>query len=501
MKDKKVAVVGAGIGGLATAAMLGKKGFDVTVFEKNEQPGGRCSVFEKDGFVFDMGPSWYLMPDVFEQFYRLTGEKISDHLDLIKLDPSYRVFFKDEGPTVDLSANLEKDFPVFERLEKGSPEKIKQYMKKSEEHYGIAMNKFIYKNYDSIFDFFSLDLILEGLKLNILSKMQKYVEKYVKDRRIQKLLQYQLVFLGNSPYNAPAIYNIMSHVDFNMGVFYPQGGIYKITESLANICRKNGVKIRVNSPVTKINSEDGKVSGLTLKSGEELDFDLVVSNADLHHTETQLLSPQDRSFSEKYWKNRVLAPAGLVLYLGIDGKIEGALHHNLIFSKDWKKNFSQIFDRPIWPEDPSFYICVPSRTDPSVAPQGKENVFVFVPIASDLDYTEDELSKYADKILSTMQQEMGIQDLQKRILYKRIFCVKDFRDRYNSFRGSALGLAHTLMQTAIFRPNNISKKVKGLYYVGGNTNPGIGVPMCLISAELAYKRIIGNKSAGPLSKL
>lgn len=501
MKDIKVAIIGAGIGGLATACLLGKKGFDVTVFEKNDQPGGRCSVFEKDGFVFDMGPSWYLMPDVFEQFYRLAGENISDHLDLIKLDPSYRVFFKDEGPTVDLFADLEKDSAVFERLEHGSFEKIKKYMVKSQEHYKIAMNKFIYKNYDSIFDFFSLDLILEGLKLNILSKMQKYVERYVKDHRIQKLLQYQLVFLGNSPYNAPAIYNIMSHVDFNMGVFYPQGGIYKITESLINIGKKNGVKFRIGAPVTKINSENGKVSGLTLKSGEKLGFDIIVSNADLHHTETQLLSPQDRSFSEKYWKKRVLAPAGLVLYLGIDGKIDKALHHNLIFSKDWKKNFSQIFDDPTWPDDPSFYICVPSKTDPSVAPEGKENVFVFVPIASDLEYTEEQLSQYADKIISTMQKEMKIPGLQERVVAKRIFCVKDFKERYNSFRGSALGLAHTLFQTAIFRPNNISKEVKGLYYVGGNTNPGIGVPMCLISAELTYKRIIGNKSSGPLSEL
>lgn len=501
MKDKKVAIIGAGIGGLATACLLGKKGFDVTVFEKNEQPGGRCSIFEKDGFLFDMGPSWYLMPDVFEHFFGLVGEKIQDHLDLIKLNPSYRVFFKDEGPTVDLFADLEKDAPVFERLEKGSFGKIKDYMKKSEEHYRIAMDKFIYKNYDSIFDFFSLDLILEGLKLNILSKMQNYVERYVKDSRIQKLLQYQLVFLGNSPYNAPAIYNIMSHVDFNMGVFYPQGGIYKITEALVNISKKYGTKYRLNTPVSKINTENGKVTGLTTSKGDEIPFDMVISNADLHHTETSLLSEEDRSYDQKYWDTRVLAPSGLVLYLGIEGKIDNALHHNLIFSKDWKKNFSQIFDRPVWPDDPSFYICVPSKTDTSVAPEGKENIFVFVPIASGLDYSEEQLGTYADRIISTIQKEMGIPDLNKRIIVKRIFCVKDFRNRYNSFRGSALGLAHTLFQTAIFRPNNISKKVEGLFHTGGNTNPGIGVPMCLISAELAYKRIIGNKNAGPLNKL
>lgn len=501
MKEKKVAIIGAGIGGLAAACLLGKKGFDVTVFEKNEQPGGRCSVFEKDGFIFDMGPSWYLMPDVFEHFYSLAGENISDRLDLIKLDPSYRVFFKDEGPTVDLSADLEKDFPVFGKLEKGSPEKIKQYMKKSREHYDIAMNKFIHKNYDSLLDFFSLDLILEGLKLNILSKMQNYVQRYVKDRRIQKLLQYQLVFLGNSPYNAPAIYNIMSHVDFNMGVFYPQGGIYKITESLVSIAKKNGVKIMINAPVSKINTSGSNVSGITLKNGEELEFDLIVSNADLHHCETELLPEHNRSFSKEYWKKRVLAPSGLVLYLGIEGKIGNALHHNLIFSKDWKKNFSQIFDKPTWPEDPSFYICVPSKTDPSVAPEGKENMFVFVPIASDLEYTQAQISEYADRIISTIKKEMDIPDLDERIIYKRIFCIKDFKDRYNSFRGSALGLAHTLFQTAVFRPNNVSRKAKGLYYVGGNTVPGIGVPMCLISAELAYKRIVGNNTSGPLSKL
>ncbi len=501
MPSNKVIVVGAGIGGLAVATLLAKKGYDVSVFEKNEQLGGRCSILRENGFMFDMGPSWYLMPDVFEHFYSLLSEDIKKHLELVRLKPAYKVFFKDENKVIDINDDLPHDLAVFESLEPGSASKMKQYLEKSKEHYDIAMQNFIYKNYNSIFDFFSFDLIREGLKLSIFSKMQKYVEKYFKSTYLQKLTQYQLVFLGNSPYNAPAIYNIMSHVDFDLGVFYPMGGIYKITDSIKNIGEKLGVKYHVNSEVVKILTADGKARGIKLADGREIYGDLIIADADLHHVETDLLEAKDRSYSDKYWDKRVVAPSGLILYLGISGKIDQLNHHNLVFSKDWKKNFAQIFDKSQWPDDPSFYVCMPSKLDKSVAPENCENLFVFVPIASGLRHTDELANKAADMILETMAREMKIPDLKQRIIYKKIFSVNDFKSRYNSFRGSALGLAHTLFQTAVFRPDNRSKKVKNLYYVGGNTNPGIGLPMCLISAELAYKRIVGDRTSGPLKRL
>jgi phytoene desaturase len=268
----------------------------------------------------------------------------------------------------------------------------------------------------------------------------------------------------------------MSHIDFNMGVFYPQGGIYKITEALAGIAKKNGAELKVNSPVAEIIVDNWQAVGVKLENGKELHADIVISNADIEHTETKLLGELYRERSDKYWKKRTLAPSALIMYLGVKGKLPSLTHHNLLFSKDWKKNFGQIFDDPQWPSDPSLYICAPSKTDPNVAPKGHENLFVLVPIAAGLDYTEGELERYADTILQTMEGEMGLAGLREKIVYKKLFSVKDFSSRYNSYQGTALGLAHTLRQTAIFRPNNISKKVKNLYYTGAGTNPGIGMP-------------------------
>ena len=500
MKQKAL-IIGGGIGGLATACLLAKKGFDVELVEKNEKIGGRANIFEEKGFVFDMGPSWYLMPDVFEHFFDLMGEKIQDHLELQKLTPSYRIFFKDEGKVLDLNSNVEEDKKLFESLEQGSGAKLEEYLALSKMQYEIAIKDFMYKNYDSVFDFFNKRVMTEGRKLSVLSAMNTYVGKFFKSKIVQKIMQYQLVFLGSSPYNTPALYNIMSHIDFNMGVFYPKGGIYKIIEALGTIAQKNGVKIRTSAPVKQIIIKDKKATGIELENGEVISADLVISNADIEHTETKLLPEDSRSLKEKYWKKRTMAPSAFIMYIGMKDQVPSLTHHNLIFSKDWEKNFSQIFDKPQWPEDPSLYVCCPSKTDPTVAPQGKENLFVLVPIASGLEYDEASLAMYKDKILSTMEKEMNIPNFKNRIEYMRVYSVKDFAKDYNAYKGSALGLAHTLMQTAFFRPNNRSKKVNNLYYVGAGTNPGIGMPICLISAELAYKRIMNIKDPHPLEKL
>jgi phytoene desaturase len=499
---KSAIIIGSGIGGLGSAALLAKAGYEVTVLEKNEMPGGRASVFDakiKAGtFRFDMGPSWYLMPDVFEHFFELLGENVREHLDLVKLEPSYRIFYKDTFRKVDIYSDLKRDLATVEQIEPGAGRALKRYLEQSEYQYAVAKDRFMYKNYDSFRDFLTKEMALEGRKLSVFQTMDKYVARYFQTDAMRKIMQYPLVFLGSSPYNTPAIYNIMSHIDFNMGVYYPQGGIYKIVDALVAIAEKNGATIRCDAAVEKIIVEDGEADGVVLANGEKLHADIIISNADIHHTEQQLLAPDYRTKSERYWKSRTLAPSALIMYLGVKGEIPSLVHHNLLFSKDWKKNFAEIFNKPKWPSDPSLYICNPSKTDPTVAPKGHENLFVLVPIAPGLEYDDEQLETYADRILETIEKEMRLPDLRKNIVYKKFFSVKDFAERYNSYQGTALGLAHTLRQTAIFRPNNISKKVSNLYYVGAGTNPGIGMPVCLISAELMYKRLINDRSSGPL---
>ncbi|MBA3758866.1 phytoene desaturase [Candidatus Saccharibacteria bacterium] len=497
MIGKSAIIIGSGFGALGSACLLAKAGWNVTVLEKNNQIGGRAGYFEEEGFRFDMGPSWYLMPDVFEHFFKLLGEDVNKHLKLKKLSPSYRIFYKDTFLKIDIHSDLEKDLKTIEQIETGAGSALESYLDQAGYQYGVAKDRFMYKNYDSFKDFFTREMATEGRKLNVLSNMNKHVGKYFKTDAMQKLMQYPLVFLGSSPYNTPAIYNIMSHIDFNMGVYYPDGGIYEIVKALQKIAEKHGAKFVTDCLVEKIIVEDGKAVGVMTKNGEQR-ADIVISNADIHHTETQLLETEYRTKTERYWHKRTMAPSALIMYLGVKGKIPELTHHNLLFSKDWKKNFAEIFDQPRWPKDPSLYICNPSKTDPSVAPKDHENLFVLVPVASGLKYDDELLEHYSNKILETIEKHMYVKDLRERIVYKKLFSVRDFEQRYNSYKGSALGLAHTLRQTAIFRPNNISKKVKDLYYVGAGTNPGIGMPITLISAELMYKRLINDKSSGPL---
>jgi phytoene desaturase len=539
---------------LAAACILGKAGYQVTVLEKNEQMGGRASVFRiplnevlsksakkekligldcgrgeaenrtesyisydegesqattKSGaksrsgivsnarkqasvaneFVFDMGPSWYLMPDVFEHFFNLMDENIEDYISLKRLSPSYRIFFKDvHDKPFDIFGNSKKDAATFEALESGSSKVLKEYLERAEYIYNTAIDKFLYKNYDSVKDFLSPSLAKEAGKLALFSNMDRYVRKYFKSPEIQKILQYPLVFLGSSPYNAPAIYSLMSHVDFNQGVFYPNGGFGHVVKALEKIAKKHNVKLETNAHVTKIITKNGQAVGVKVGK-ESICADIIVSDADPYHTEQTLLTKSERDHSDKYWSSRTLAPSALLMYIGVKGSLPQLLHHNLIFSNDWKQNFGQIFANPQFPEDPSLYISNPSKTDATVAPPGYENIFVLVPIASGLTYSRQQLDAYADKILQTIEQEAKIPDLRDRIVYQRLFCVNDFESRYNSFKGTGLGLAHTLKQTAVFRPKNVSKKVKNLYYVGANTHPGIGVPITLISAELLAKRL------------
>lgn len=498
---KRAIIIGSGFGGVGSAALLAKAGYTVDVYEKNESLGGRASVFSAEGFRFDMGPSWYLMPDVFERFFALLGERAEDHLNLVRLSPSYRIFFKDKEKVVDLFSEFEKDAQTFAKLEPGADHALKKYLAEAKEKYDIGVGRFVYKNYDHVTDFFTKELLLKGRKLSVFSSMHTYVGKFFKNSDVQKMLQHTLLFLGNSPYNAPALYSMLSHVDLTQGVFYPMGGIGKVIEAIVHIAQRHGATFHTQSPVKRILTKKSTAYGIELENGAIIEGDIVISNADLHHTETHLLAPEDREHTEKSWEKRVMAPSAFLLYLGTKKKFPSLTHHNLIFSQDWKKNFAEIFDAPQLPEDPSFYVCAPSVTDPSVAPEGHENLFVLVPIASGLFPTEQELDAYEEKTLTTMKKTLGMEGLKESIIFKRRFTAKDFAQRYNSYRGSGLGLSHTLMQTALFRPNTFNKKVKGLYYVGADTNPGIGMPMCLISAQLVYKRLTGNTSDEPLTSL
>jgi phytoene desaturase len=498
---RHVVIIGSGLGGLMAAALLGKAGYKVTVLEKNDQLGGRSGSLQAKGFTFDMGPSWYLMPDIFEQMFGLLGEKVSDHLDLVKLDPSYQVFYKATSEQYDITDDREHNKALFERIEPGAGAKLDAFLDDAAYLYDTAVGKLLHRNYNTLGSMLNSELLREAPKLKILTNLHTYVNRYFKDERLLQMLEYPAVFLGASPYDTPAFYSLLNHVVMTQGVYYPQGGIYQIVEALRTIGATHGVTYRTSSPVERIVVENSKATGVVVQ-GTTLHADIVVSNADVHHTETALLDAPHRDHSPGYWDKRVSAPSALLIYLGVDRQYDSLQHHNLLFSGDWRKNFVQIFDRPEgFPADPSLYVCAPSKTDSSVAPAGNENLFVLVPMAAGIEYTDADLAAYADSVLAQMEEHMQLPDLRAHIVYQKLFCVRDFEARLNAYRGTSLGLAHTLTQTAVFRPHNKSEKVKDLYYVGGDVHPGIGMPTTLISAELLYKHLVGDTSGTPLRSL
>lgn len=495
---KHAVIIGSGIGGIGSACLLAQAGYRVTVLEKNEQIGGRMSVLKRDGFTFDMGPSWYLMPDVFEHFFALLGERVQDHLQLTKLAPSYRIFFPERTSPVDIYSDLVKDLPTFESLEPGCTPRIHEYLNEAARKYDISMQHFLYRNVDRLRDFIIPELAKQGKGLNMIKSMDRYTKGLFTSSELRQILQYTLVFLGNSPQNCPSLYSIMTHIDVSQGVYYPQGGLNTIVQAIQKLARARGVEMRTHAEVAKISVKNGKADGVLLQNGERIEADIVISNADRHWTDTQLLPTGLGTTTERYWRKAVLAPSAQILYLGVRGKCESLTHHNFIFARNWDEHFSTIFDSPRWPNDPSVYVCAPSRTDPTVAPSGHENLFVLIPIASGFERPVGEQEEFEDRILAHIATRMNIPDLQNRIVVRQRFSVQDFRTRYFSVRGTALGLAHTLRQTSLLRPNNWNKRVQNLYYVGGNTVPGIGMPICLIGAELVLKRVLGNRSGGPL---
>lgn len=501
MEQKSVIIIGAGIGGLALACMLGKKGYAVTIVEKNEMTGGRARVFTDSGFTFDMGPSWYMMPDVFEHFFSIMGEDIATHYTLQKLSPSYQITLKSDGKSYQFHADMEKNKALFESIEPGAGVVLEAFLREGKEQYDLSKAEFMYRNYNSIRDFMTLRIMKQGAKLPLFKKQKQIIEKKFKSELLRKALQYQTVLLGTAPGDTPGIYTLMNYVDLVLGEWYPTGGIRSVPYALESIAKKYGAVIRLNAPVKSIIVENNLAKGVRLEDGKELSADIVVSNADVYHTDTALLPAAYQTKSLKYWNSRVLAPSAYILYLGVKGALPQLQHHNLLFTKDWERGFGQIFKKPEWPDDPSMYICMPSKTDKLVAPEGYENLFVLVPIASGLTYDEAFAESYGEKVISEIAGYYGIPDLASRIVVRHQYSVKDFIADYNAFKGTALGLAHTLGQTAIFRPNNVHPKIKNMFSVGAGTNPGIGMPICLISAELAYKRIENITHPFPLEKI
>jgi phytoene desaturase len=488
LSDESVVVVGGGIGGLSAACYLADTGAEVTLVEKNDQLGGRASRLERDGFRFDMGPSWYMMPDVFERFFGHFDAEPTDFYSLDRLDPQYRIFFKD-GDTLDVSGDLDRMREQFERYEDGAGDALERYLQTSEHHYETAMEKFVYEDRSRLRDWVDLDLLRAApVGLSLLGTMQSHVEDYFDHPKLQQVMQYTLVFLGGSPRNTPALYNIMSHVDFNLGVYYPDGGMGAVVDALAELGRDCGASYETGVEVETIARESGGF-GLAANSGERFTPDRVVVNADYAHVEQELLDPSIRQYDDEYWSDRTYAPSAFLLYLGVEGDVADLAHHTLVFPTDWEPHFDQIFDEPAWPDDPAYYCCVPSKTDDSVAPDGHSNLFILVPVAPGLHDGEAVRAEYREKILADLAESTGV-DLRDRIVVEEQFAVSDFMDRYNATEGTALGLAHTLRQTALLRPSNKSSAVDGLYFTGSFTTPGIGVPMCLISGEHTANRLI-----------
>lgn len=477
---KKVVIIGAGISGLASAALLAKKGFDVTVFEKNSMCGGKAITWKNKGFVFDMGPSWYLMPEVFEDFYKRFNYSSKDFFELKRLDPCYRVFFEGEA-FIDVSANRKEIDKLFDSFEENGSKKLGKYLVDAEYKYNIAMKDFLYKEYSTITDFLSPTVVLQAPKLRLFESIDSFASRFFSSDKAKKILEYSMVFLGGSPSNTPALYSIMSHVDLTLGVYYPMNGICMLPDSFMKIGKELGAKFVFNSPVKKILvDKSGNAVGVKVKN-KTISADIVLSCADYPHVETSLLEEKYQSYDKKYWDKKVVAPSAVLMYLGFNKKIKNLKHHNLFLAKDWNVHFKEIFDDPKWPKNPSYYIGCPSKSDPSVAPKGMENVFVLVPVAAGLKDSAKIKEKMFDFIISDLEKRTG-EDLKKNIVVKRLFAQSDFSSLYNSYKGTALGIAHTLFQTAVFRPAHKSKKVKGLFYAGNYTHPGIGVPISLISS-------------------
>lgn len=486
---KKVIIIGAGFSSLSAASYLAREGHQVTIFEKNNSPGGRARQFKKEGFTFDIGPSWYWMPDVFDSYFGDFGKKVKDYYQLEKLDPGYEVYF-DELSSIKIGDSLEKIYQAFEEEEVGSSVPLKRFIKKAEDNYNIAIKDLVYRPGESPLELVTAETIK---KLGyFLSTIKREVIKEFKNPRLAQILQFPVLFLGAKPSQTPAFYNFMNFADFGLGTWHPDKGMFSVVEGMVKLAKELGVRFQLNETVEKINVSDGIATGI-ISNGTTHNADIVIAGADYHHAES-LLDPSYRMYSEKYWEKKTFAPSSLLFFVGLDKKIKNVSHHTLFFDVDFDAHASDIYDQARWPKEPLFYANFPSITDASMAPEGKEALFLLVPIAPGLEDSETMRKKYFDLILGRLEH-LTKQEVKKHILFHESFCVNDFVSEYNSYKGNAYGMANTLLQTAFLRPKLRSKKVKGLFFTGQLTVPGPGVPPSLISGK-----IVANMVSPPTTK-
>jgi phytoene desaturase len=475
---KKIIVLGAGFSSISVASYLAKAGHQVEIFEKNSSPGGRARQFKKDGFTFDIGPSWYWMPDVFDSYFNDFGKKVSDYYKLDKLDPGYEVYF-DTNESIKIGDTLEKIYTAFEQEEAGSSIPLKRFIKKAEDNYDIAIKDLVYRPGIS-----PLELVTPATIKKVgyfLSTIKREVMKEFNNPRLAQILQFPVLFLGAKPSQTPAFYNFMNFADFGLGTWHPDKGMYSVVEGMVRLAEELGVKFNLNQNVDKIIVDNGKATGIKVGT-TSYPADIVISGADYHHSET-LLDPKYRAYSEAYWEKKTFAPSSLLFFVGLDKKVENLSHHTLFFDVDFDAHAAEIYDKPKWPKEPLFYANFPSITDKSMAPAGKEACFLLIPIAPGLKDSPEMRKKYFDIVIERMES-LTQQNIKDAILFSESFCVNDFVEEYNSYKGNAYGMANTLLQTAFLRPKLKSKKVKDLFFTGQLTVPGPGVPPSLISGKL-----------------
>ncbi|MFT2010912.1 phytoene desaturase family protein [Pontibacter sp. 13R65] len=487
MIRKKVIVIGSGFSGLSAATSLAAEGFEVTVLEKNASPGGRARSFAAQGFTFDMGPSWYWMPDVFESYFQGFGKTTSDYYQLKRLDPSYTVVFG-EKDFMQVPAALDQLRAMFEDLEPGSGAMLDEFLRQAAYKYKVGIKELVYKPGRSVTEFMSLKLLYDVVRMDVFQSFHKHIRRFFKHNKIIKLMEFPILFLGALPENTPALYSLMNYADIALGTWYPMGSMYRIVEGMMQLAEEKGVRFLFNQDVKQIEVSQGVATGV-VTINNRFEADVVVASADYHHVEKQLLPKTYQSYSDKYWDERVMAPSSLIFYLGINKRLQNLNHHNLFFDEDFGPHAREIYTDPKWPTKPLFYVSAPSVTDASVAPAGCENLFVLIPVAPGLTDTDEVREKYYHLVMERLEQ-LTKQEIRSSVVYKRSYAHHDFETDYNAFKGNAYGLANTLMQTALFKPALKSKKVNNLYYTGQLTVPGPGVPPSLISGQVVAKEIV-----------
>lgn len=487
-KNKTVIVIGSGFSGLSTACYLAAAGYAVTILEKNSCLGGRARKFETEGFVFDMGPSWYWMPDVFERFFADFGKKVSDYYTLKRLDPSYQVVFG-ENDVMSVPAEMPALEALFEQTEPGSTRNLRKFLKEAAYKYKVGMGVFVQKPSKSILEFADWRVLSSIFRIDMFKPMSKHVRSLFKSEKLRKLLEFPVLFLGATPEKTPALYSLMNHADLALGTWYPMGGMYKIIEGMAALAVELGVKIELNQEVTQIQAQNGKAQKAITRQGKSFSADYFVGAADYQHIDSALLSPEHRNYTEKYWNSRVMAPSCLLWYLGIGKRINGLEHHNLFFDEDFAIHAQEIYEQPQWPSKPLFYLSAPSITDPTVAPEGCENLFLLIPVAPGLDDTPEIREQYFNLVMDRLEKHLN-QPVRQDITYKRSYAHTDFVADYHAFKGNAYGLANTLLQTAFLKPALKNRRLQNFWYAGQLTVPGPGVPPAIISGQVVAREIL-----------